>query len=153
MLTVVVSHEWRTFGWGPRYLLPLFPALFIAAVFAIERHLIPRLLGYAAVALGLVVNAPLLLANWHAVVSVIGRDERAPNSIVGLWHAAIEGVAHGRSFGPAEDPRALNVPDTWWWVAGGQSLPHPVGLLVLAIGVAAFVAVGTRLARAPSTPT
>jgi hypothetical protein len=138
---VNIAHEWRVFGWGPRYLVPLLPALFVIGAISVDRRLVPRALGYGALALGLLTQVPLLTANWHAVVTVVDRDHRAPNAIIGLWRSSIDGVLHGRGFGEVADLRGLDSPDTWWWHLA-PSVTHLVGLFLLAVFLGGFAMAG-----------
>jgi hypothetical protein len=156
--TIVVSllHRWQAnFGWGPRYLVPFLPVLFLVGVMTVERRIVPRLLGYALVALGLVTQIPLVFANWSALVAVVGQSG-VPNPIFGLWHSALHGIAHGTGIGTVVEAEALQVPDVWWWHAVAGDLPHVVGLLVLLGGFAAILwlasyptGVSSRASRAP----
>ncbi len=131
--TVVICavHNWASFGWGPRYLVPLFSVLFLVGVLTVENRLVPRALGYALAAFGLLTQVPLALADWHAVVAVVGKNPRVPDPIVGLWRSMLDGIMHGSGIGSASDPRALQVPDVWWWHAVAHHAPHVLGLLVL----------------------
>jgi hypothetical protein len=138
-VAVCALHFWAQLGWGPRYLVPLFPVLFLVGVITIERRLIPRAIGYALAALGLLTQLPLALANWHAIVVVVGKDPRVPDPIVGLWRSAIHGIIHGYGIGSAGEARALEVPDVWWWHMVGEHAPHIVGLLVLLAGFAILI--------------
>lgn len=149
VVTISVLHIWETFAWGPRYLVPLYPALFVIAALAIERRLIPRALGYASVVAGTLVGFPLVFANWHAVVAIVGIDHRAPNAIVGLWRSMIDGLATGHGFGAIttlvgpgyggdSSSYALQVPDVWWWHLIARDVPHVLGPLAL-VGVGAAI--------------
>ncbi len=147
-VTVVLLHNWFVYGWGPRYLVPLMPPLFVAAVIACESRAIPRAAAYFAVAMGLVTQLPVAFTNWHALLSIVGVQERAPNGIVGLWRSFLHGVASGHSLGNSKTHRALQVPDTWWWHALGHNPPEIVGVVIAAAGLAALLLVGARRAHA-----
>ncbi len=144
--TVVLLHNWYVYGWGPRYLVPLMPALFVAAVIACEAQVIPRAAAYIAVGFGLVTQAPVAFTNWHALLAVVGVQDRAPNGITGLWSSFVHGLWTGRSFGGTKSPRTLQVPDTWWWHAVGSHLPGLIGLMVAGAGVAVLLTYGARRA-------
>jgi hypothetical protein len=139
VVTICLLHAWEVFGWGPRYLIPLFPALFVVAVLALERRLIPRILGYAAVAGGLLTQFPLVFADWHALVAVVGIDHRAPDAIIGLWRSMLDGIATGYGFGSVSNPTALQVPDAWWWHVVANHVPHLLGPVVLVAGAVGIV--------------
>jgi hypothetical protein len=152
---VCAVHAWDVFGWGPRYLVPFIPAMFLIAVVSVERGYIPRPLGYSAVAVGLVTQAPLLVANWNALAAVVGRNRSEPNELVGIWDSAIRGVLHGTGIGAANDPRALQVPDTWWaHVLSDHGISYVVALAALAILLGGTAYLATRILRgsADATP-
>jgi hypothetical protein len=145
--TVVLLHNWYVYGWGPRYLVPLLPILFVATVVACETHVIPRAAAYVAVGFGLVTQAPVAFTNWHALLAVVGVNNRAPNGITGLWNSFVHGLTTGKSFGGTKSPRTLQVPDTWWWHAIGTHLPGLIGLVITAAGLAVMLSYGARRAR------
>jgi hypothetical protein len=148
---VCLAHGWAAnLAWGPRYIVPLFPVLFLVGVATIEQGLIPRLLGYAIAAFGLLTQLPLILVNWSALVAVVGKDPRAPDPIVGMWEAAIHGIVHGSSFGIASSAEALQVPDVWWWHVVAGDVPSPVGLLALVCAMAVLLFVANTPTRRPS---
>ena len=147
VITVALVHEWEVFGWGPRYLVPLLPALFVVAVIGVERRIVPRVAGYALVIGGLLTQLPLVFANWHAVVAVVGRDSRAPDPIVGLWRSMLEGLASGHGFGGVTDARSLQVPDSWWWHAVANHSPHLTGPLLLLVIIGTVVTITGRRLR------
>jgi hypothetical protein len=151
VVTICLLHAWEVFGWGPRYLIPLFPVLFVVAVLAIERGLIPRALGYACVAVGTLTQLPLVFADWAAVVAVVGVDHRAPNPIIGLWWSMLDGLATGHGFGQVSDPRALQVPDTWWWHVIAHHVPHLIGPVLLVVAAGGIIWASLRTAR-PAAP-
>jgi hypothetical protein len=130
--TVCALHGWASnLAWGPRYLVPLMPVLFLVGVITIENRVIPRALGYVIAVLGVLIELPLVLANWSALVAVVGKDSRAPDPIIGLWASAIRGVVHGVGIGTANSVKSLQVPDVWWWHAVAEFTPHVLGLLIL----------------------
>ncbi len=129
---VCALHGWAAnLAWGPRYLVPLMPALFIVGVITAEYRLIPRAIGYALAGFGVLTQLPLVLANWSALVAVVGKSSRAPDPIIGLWESAFEGIVHGKGIGTANGAKALQVPDVWWWHAVAEDAPHVFGLLIL----------------------
>ena len=120
--------------------------------------MIPRALGYASVVAGMLTGLPLILANWHAVVAVVGIDHRAPDAIVGLWRSMLHGIATGHGFGAintltppnyGHDAHAvgLQVPDSWWWHVVAHHVPHLLGLLVLLCAGGAIIAATLAAAR------
>ena len=147
VVTISLVHTWNVFGWGPRYLVPLLPVLFVVVVVAIERGIIPKALGYACVAAGMLTEFPLVFADWNAVAAVVGRDHRAPDEIVGLWRSMLDGIASGRGFGQVMDPRALQVPDVWWWHVVAKHLPHLLGPVLLVAAAAGIVGATVAAAR------
>ncbi len=151
-VVVVLVQDWDKFGWGPRYLVPLLPALFIVAVLLAERAPRLRPLAYLTIGIGLLTQIPLALANWNAVAAVVGKDSRAPDQIVGLWNSALDGIAHGVGFGKAADQRVLQVPDTWWWHAVAHHAPHGIGLVLVAAVVAGLVLAGSWLCSRGADP-
>ena len=144
---VCALHGWAAnLAWGPRYLVPLMPALFLVGVITVEYRLVPRALGYALAALGLLTQLPVVFANWSALAAVVGKDSRAPDPIVGLWESAAEGIVHGAGIGTANSGKALQVPDVWWWHAVAEDAPHVLGPLIL------VAVLGTLLWVANSPP-
>jgi hypothetical protein len=141
VVVVCAVQDWSRFGWGPRYLVPLIPALFLVAVALAERRQSIRPLAYVLTGLGVLTQLPLAFASWHAVASIPGK-----NQIVGLWESMLHGLVHGTGIGSADDPRALQVPDTWWWHGIARHVPHLVGLLLFA-GLVAMIALAFRLLR------
>ena len=158
IVTVFLTHIWQTFGWGPRYLVPLVPALFAVAMLATELVVIPNALGWGAVAAGVLTGLPLAFANWHAVVAVVGIDHRVPDAIVGLWHSMLDGLVSGHGFGAINTTTppsyghdahsiALQVPDSWWWHVVARDVPHLLGPVLLLAGGTAIVAATLAAAR------
>jgi hypothetical protein len=148
--TVVLLHNWYVYGWGPRYLVPIMPLLFVAAVIACEARAIPRIVAYVAAGLGLLTEIPVPFTNWHALLAVVGVQHRAPDGLVGLWQSFLHGLNSGFSFGGTKSQRALQVPDTWWWHAVGTHPPYIVGVIVAIVGLAALLTLGAR--RVGQTP-
>ncbi|MGH2863741.1 MAG: hypothetical protein ACRDJX_00670 [Solirubrobacteraceae bacterium] len=148
---VCLTHGWAAnLAWGPRYIVPLFPVLFLAGVATIEQGLIPRALGYAIAAFGVLIQLPLMLVDWSAVVAAVGKDPRAPDPIVGVWESAFHGIVHGSGIGIASSAEALQVPDVWWWHVVAKYAPSPVGLLALVCGMAILLFVANTPTRRPS---
>jgi hypothetical protein len=139
-ITVSLVQVWFAFGWGPRYLVPMLPALFVIGVVAVERFA-PKL-GYFAVGLGLLTQLPVSYVNWVAVMGVTGKPRSpswAPNAIVGIWHSALHAVSYGHGLGSAQK-RSLQAPDAWWWHLVARHVPHVVGLAVLVLAAVAIIA-------------
>lgn len=162
-VTVCLLHVWEVFGWGPRYLVPLYPIAFVVAVLTAERWIIPKTVAYACVVLGALTSLPLIFANWHAIVAIVGIDSRAPDAIVGLSHSMIDGLATGHGFGAITTlvgpgyggdahSLALQVPDTWWWHVVARHVPHLLGPVAL-VGIgAAIVAAIVAAAHTDTRP-
>lgn len=144
-VVVCIVQDWNRFGWGPRYLIPIIPALFVAAAYLAERRPRVRPFAYMLAGLGLLSQIPLVLANWHAVAAEVGRNIHLPSQIAGLWNSALHGTTHGVGFGSATDPRALQVPDTWWWHGLQPHAPNAFGVALLVAIVASFVTYGAFL--------
>jgi hypothetical protein len=149
-ITVVLLHNWYVYGWGPRYLVPLMPVLFVATAVACERRTIPRVVAYASIAFGALTQFPVAFTNWHALLAVVGVEGRAPDGIVGLWRAFLRGIRTGQSFGSSEAHRALQVPDTWWWHALGNHPPYLLGVIIAVAGLVTLLTIGARRVRPPS---
>jgi hypothetical protein len=160
IVTVCLVHSWHTIGWGPRYLVPLYPALFVVAALATERRLLPKALTYLFVAAGILTGFPLVFADWHALVEIVGIDHRAPDAIIGLWHSMIDGLANGHGFGAIttqvppsygndSHSLALQVPDCWWWHVIARHVPHFLGPVLLVGGVITIVGATVAAAGRP----
>jgi hypothetical protein len=155
-ITVSLVQVWFAFGWGPRYLVPMMPALFVIGVLAVERS--ARKLGYLAVGLGLLTALPAAYVDWVAVMGVAGKPRSpswAPNGIVGIWHSALHALSHGHGLGSAQK-RSLQAPDTWWWHLLANHAPSAVGLSLLVLAVVTIIVTWTHrksfLARVTPEP-
>jgi hypothetical protein len=150
IVSVCLLHGWAAnLEWGPRYLVPVFPVLFLVGVISIERRLVPRALGYGLAALGLLTQLPTAIVNWAAVIAVVGKSSLAPDPIVGVWESAIKGVIHGKGLGTAVSSEALQVPDVWWWHAVASVAPSAIGSLVLLAALATLLWLANAPTRTP----
>jgi hypothetical protein len=133
MLGSLPHRVWSGFmGWGPRYLVPALPMLFTLA--AIVTSFCSRLGQTVAVALsglGVVVNFPMLFANWPLVQTSLGFPERTmsltSSPIIGLWAVAPAGITTGQhqlSGFEAGPNVTLTYPD---WLIVHASLSGTVG--------------------------
>jgi hypothetical protein len=63
----------------------------------------------------------------------------------------LDGLVRGHGFGQVTDPRALQVPDVWWWHVVANHAPHVAGVCVLVAAAAAVVVKVVRALRAEPT--
>jgi hypothetical protein len=142
---VCAVQNWDRFGWGPRYLVPLLPALFLAAAAMSERWREARSLSYLLVGLGLLSQIPLMFADWTAVAAAVGKTGETPSQIVGIWNSMLHGFAHGNGIGEASSARALQVPDVWWWHVVANHAPFGLGIVLLLSLTGGIAYLGSRV--------
>lgn len=125
---------WSTFGWGPRYLVPLLPAFYLpAALVLAHARGVERIFATLLVALSLMINLPPLLVNWSLISVdplVIDAGNSSPTQILAVWQALLEGVGIREVSCPplasASASTALEsafFPDLWtvrWMMAGSR---------------------------------
>jgi hypothetical protein len=123
-LLIAKMVNWGTFGWGPRYLLPVLPIWFVAAapVLMAIRNRLP-VVAAAIVVFAIALNIAPVTANWNVVAAEFqgAQDPESafPYSIEGIWIGLDEGL-HGQSIHFAtSDPEvtasdaARRFPDIW----------------------------------------
>ena len=91
-LLVAKLTTWGTFGWGPRYLVPVLPILFLMTCFtALAVRTPARRLILAAGALSAVLTLPTAVVNWHLAITTwpeaLDPDARLPYQQVSAWRA------------------------------------------------------------------
>ena len=102
-------RNWGAAGWGPRYLLPVLPLLFLGAGFALailwKRHRTWRAISLISVILAGSVAVPAILVNYTAAMksdpAAIDTQARAPRQILDTIEALISGL-QGRSAATGE---------------------------------------------------
>lgn len=90
-------RNWGSFGWGPRYLLPILPMLFLplaGTLMAFQTNL--RKYAIALALLGVAINSVAIITNWHIALSgnPAANDPLAayPVQQIITWRAAWLGV-------------------------------------------------------------
>jgi hypothetical protein len=160
---VVVSSLkvwWGSSGWGPRYLLPVLPFLFLpvgltlAEYWARHKRLITMLVG-----LSIILNLMPALVN-SGLQCFLQREGNRHNSLLprqhmAVWSGAWEGVSGispqappGFYFdglhGPDVEAIGTPFPDTWWADLMRNPSTNAYGIAGLA-GLLAIMALGVRL--------
>ena len=153
-LLIAKMANWGAFGWGPRYLLPILPVLFLAA--ACGLMLLWQMARPAVLALtflSAVLTLPPAVVNWHLATTSFEDADKAdvpcPAQQRAGWIALVWGL-QGRPLpvpanAAADSLRATTseFPDLFLWRLAAVS---KVGMIVAmiavatAIGVAAFAA-------------
>ena len=105
-------RSWGTFGWGPRYLVPVLPIVYaLLAVTLVPLWCRIRVLVVAFGLLSVAINLPSLLVNWSLVLAEYPSASNAiapwPYQQTGIWQAFLLGI-QGQSL-PASDA-VLNDP-------------------------------------------
>jgi len=150
LIVIAKIPSWYSVSWGPRYLLPVLPILFFAAMPCIVQswqH--RRRLLLSLIALSTVVSIAPVLVNWHLASS---EDPKAsmPYSLFPYQQMAVwRGVALGLRGKPLPAPAALladpvrrggaSFPDIWTFRLMEQShtglMAGALVILFLSIGV------------------
>jgi hypothetical protein len=136
---IALKREWGTFGWGPRYLVPILPVLFLPIGLSIGNawRSRPRVTA-VLVALSLLATGPAVIVNWSLAVA-----EHRPDASL-LWPAQHEAV--WLRLGDA-----LRSPDNWLVHLGAlSSAGSAAALAMLAMGVATIWWSGRTLVRSPA---
>jgi hypothetical protein len=123
-LMIAKMGNWGTFGWGPRYLVPILPVLYLPVGIGLlvlwERYKRPLIL---LVSLSVALNAAPVLVNWHLATSESPQaiDPRAPlpRQHLSTWKGLLLGL-RGRPLptprGIMDDPirsASARFPDLW----------------------------------------
>jgi hypothetical protein len=96
-LLIATMANWGAFGWGPRYLLPVLPVLYVPAAFGLLRACRQsRRATLAAVAVCVLLTLPGAVVNWHlATVTTAGAaraDVWFPEQQYVAWKALAAGL-------------------------------------------------------------
>lgn len=97
VLVIAKLNNWDSFGWGPRYLVPILPVLFFTAGTAIvalwRRYKTPL---QALLALSFALNAVPVLVNWHLATTEYPGAMNAmaplPRQHMAVWNGLIRGL-------------------------------------------------------------
>ena len=155
VLLISKMANWGAFGWGPRYLVPVLPLMFLAAacglmlVWPTRRRAV---LGLTA--LSAVLTVPPAVVNWHlATTSFVGAadpDAPTPAQQRAAWSALVRGV-QGEALpvpanAAADTLRATTseFPDLFVWRLARMSA---MGMSAAVIAVAAAIGIGAVTAR------
>jgi len=141
--------HWATFGWGPRYLVPMVPLLFYPAclVFAKVRGW-ARGVGWLLFGASLFTGLPPLLANWSLMLTsapaALWSDLWSPWQIELGWRTLLRGLAGlplptpAAVAGDAVRSNAARFPDLWLarlmeTSSGGRWAGWAIGLTLLVL--------------------
>jgi hypothetical protein len=97
-LLIAKMANWGAFGWGPRYLIPVLPVVFLAAAAGI-RYLFDPLKPLVMTAIGVcaVLSLPPAIVNWHLATTTFhgAADPHAswPYQQIAGWRALAWGIA------------------------------------------------------------
>lgn len=133
LLLITAVPNATAYGYGPRYLFPVLPLLFLAAFVASDAPS-RRKVFWTLVGLGFFANAPALFIRWTAVRSMpVFLDSNHYNAVfsVEMWRSLGAGISTGQALGEFSDALSVVVPYTWfaqamaligigriwWWVA------------------------------------
>jgi len=155
VLLISKMANWGAFGWGPRYLMPVLPLMFLAAacgLMALWHSRRPAVLALSV--LSAVLTVPPAVVNWHlATTSFPGAanpDAAMPTQQRAAWMALAWGL-QGRPLplppNAAADPLRATTsefPDLFLWRLAGLST---TGMVVAVIATAAAIGTGTLAAR------
>jgi hypothetical protein len=147
--------NWGTFGWGPRYLVPVLPVLFAASALVAVR-IWPRAKAVVLVlaTVSLLLNLPAAVVNWHLVTTYFpgASDQyaRRPYQLAGGWRALAMGVT-GHDLPAPDESRADTVrattgvfPDLLLARLARQSTASALAAVMLFLGGAAGAIGGAR---------
>jgi hypothetical protein len=141
---------WRTWfasDWGPRFLMPVIPALLALSV--LTRY---RRLWLTLALLGAIMQVPTVFGSperYEAVVSQHGINERnavwhiSLSSTVGMWRSAFEQIQDARqhpdtrefaAYRPTAttfvDSRNYRIVPLWWWMLPLIHVPRVFGMMI-----------------------
>jgi hypothetical protein len=147
LLLIGKLNRWGPFGWGPRYLTPLLPLLYVMAVLGAEA-LWPRwravVIAIAAISVPIAVSP--VLVNWNATATapeITAQDAGWPRQQYEVFRGLARAVS-GDEVGQATGGEGLPVfPDVWWMQVGDRT-----SVLVSVALALALLAAGVVLARA-----
>lgn len=154
-LLIASLENWGAFGWGPRYLLPVVPVLYVAAVaMGVELWARRRAVVAALVGVSLALSVPPLLVNWSLASATGDRTveptESLPRQQLAVWSGLARGV-RGEPLALAPelltDPdraQGARFPDLWLVRLAERSRSGALAALVLAAVLLLTVAVSLR---------
>jgi hypothetical protein len=156
ILLIASMNHWGAFGWGPRYLVPILPLLFlpVAALMILLWQRYQRLL-VTLILLSVALNAAPVFVNWHLACTEFPQAEK-PEVSLPLQHAAVwNGLGLGLRGRPlpvppdvAADPirrAGARFPDLWTFRLMERS--HLGLILGLGITLLLMIAGGVSLGR------
>jgi hypothetical protein len=136
---------WGTFGWGPRYLVPVLPFFFLLAVLAGEAQWVRRrrvVIGLGAVSAILTLGP--VLVNWNATsdnaVAIVSQDTLWPRQQYEVWRGLAR-AAQGKNvdadvrLNGLPDAKAAVFPDVWLIQLADRSTTGALAALVLFIAL------------------
>ena len=155
VLLISKVANWGAFGWGPRYLMPVLPVMFLAAasgsmvVWPAQRRAVLGLMALSAV-----LTVPPAVVNWHlATTSFVGAadpDAPIPSQQRAAWRALVYGLGGQPLPVPpnaaADTLRATTseFPDLFLWRLARLS---SAGMIIAVFGTLAAVGAGAACAR------
>jgi hypothetical protein len=123
-LMIAKMNHWGAFGWGPRYLLPCLPIVFlIIGPGLIEISYRSRLFAAAIVVAAIAFNVAPATTNWNVIVSEYPgaeiQDAGAPYVLEGIWTGFFRGLRGEPLIFANSDPQfsekddGRKFPDLW----------------------------------------
>ena len=155
VLLISKMANWGAFGWGPRYLLPVLPVLFLAAASGLMLLWPARRAAVLALGtLSATLTVPPAVVNWHlattSFVDAADPDATTPAQQRAAWSALLMGV-QGRALpvpaNAVEDPLRATTsefPDLFLWRLAGLSPAARVTAVLAAIAAIALEALAAR---------
>ncbi|MEM5438225.1 hypothetical protein [Paraburkholderia diazotrophica] len=124
MLVVSKLNHWGAFGWGPRYLLPCLPIMFlVVGPCLVEVVKKSRLAASVAITAAVLFNVAPATTNWHVIIAEYPgaevMDASTPYALEGIWEGFWRGVNDkplvfansNAQFAKSDDGRRF--PDFW----------------------------------------
>jgi hypothetical protein len=97
ILLIAKINNYSSFGWGPRYLIPVLPVIFFVSVSALMNVWNKlKIVAMSLIAASVFLNALPVVVNWHAVVDS-SFELQDPMQMLPLQHlAALEAIVNGK---------------------------------------------------------
>jgi hypothetical protein len=162
-------QRWYASDWGPRFLMPIMPALIVAS--ALTRY---RRTWLVLAAAGLLMQIPTVFGSPERYEAVLSAEKVSQetatwhpwlSSTVGMWRSAIDQVRDARHEDIHEfavyrpnatklaDARNFRIVPLWWWMLPLVRIPRAVGLSVaLVVALAGVLIIWRTLSQGMVPP-